>query len=297
MAKTMIWVGYFGTEEEFEKYMNQDAFYNWWKEYDEDNKELSCQFCKELGIMSYDEDFLIMKYAQEGMNELLNLIPADTEKIKEAMEVEGVKYCNAFVSYECCSGISPKKALNTTSMKYLGSFKFELDPSGTVGSLAGLRYLIWLGTTDKSREEFMEYFNQEEYMKQLEAYESGQTKKRPDPELRCRFCKDIDLKYYYPEFLTVKILDHREDSFKLVRDMIQNKLISDRFIQSRIDDSNIKSANCIFCYIPNGYKDKKKDQKIFIKKKSYGEFETPKKYVDELPSYNGIKYLGGFQAG
>ena len=155
MSKIMIWVGHFDTEEEFEKYMNQDSFYDWWKEYDEDNKELSCQFCKELGIMSYDEDFLIMKYAQEGMNELLNLIPADTDKIKEAMEAAGVKDCNAFVSYECCSGISPKKALNAASVKYLGSFQFELNPEGAEGSMAGLRYLIWLGTTDKSHEEFM----------------------------------------------------------------------------------------------------------------------------------------------
>lgn len=296
MNKTMIWVGHFDTEEEFEKYMNQDAFYNWWKEYDEDNKELRCQFCKELGVMSYDEDFLIMKFAPEGMNELLNLIPADTVKIKEAMEAAGVKDCNAFVSYECCSGISPKKALNTTSMKYLGSFKFELDPAGTEGSLRGLRYLIWLGTTHKSREEFMEYFNQDEYMKQLEAYESGQTKKRPNSELRCRFCKDINIKYYYPEFLTVKIFDQKEDSVMIVREMIKNKFIPDRFIQFRIDESKIKTANCIFCYIPNGFKDKKRDQKLFIKKPSYGELETPKKYVDELPSYNGIKYLGGFQA-
>ena len=295
MAKTMIWVGYFGTEEEFEKYMNQDAFYNWWKEYDEDNKELSCQFCKELGIMSYDEDFLIMKYAPEGMNELLNLIPAETEKIKEAMEAEGVKYCNAFVSYECCSGISPKKALNTTSMKYLGSFKFELDPGGTEGSIANWEFLIWLGTTDKSREEFMEYFNQDEYMKQLEAYESGQTKKRPDPELRCRFCKDIDIKYYYPEFLTVRIYDSEEDSFHIVRDIIQSKYIPDWAIQFNVDKSKIKTANCVFCYIPNGYNDKKKNQKIFIKRKDSS--FVPKKFVDELSSYNGIKYIGGFHAG
>ena len=297
MSKIMIWVGQFESENDFEKYMDQTDFRNWWTDYDEDNKELSCPFCKELGVTEYDEDFLIMKYAPEGMSELLNLIPADTAKIREAMEAKGVNDCNAVVCYECCSGISPKKALSATSVKYLGSFQFELNPEGAEGSMAGLRYLIWLGTTDKSREEFMEYFNQDEYMKQLEAYESGQTKKRPNPELRCQFCKDIDLKYYYPEFLTVKILDHREDSFKLVRDMIQNKLISDRFIQIRIDESNIKSANCIFCYIPNGYKDKKKDQKLFIKKKSYGDFGIPKKHVDELPSYNGIKYLAGFEAG
>ena len=144
MSKTMIWVGHFDAEADFEKYMDQTDFRNWWSEYDEDNKELSAPFCKELGVTEYDEDFLIMKYAPEGTAELLNLIPADTDKIKEAMEAAGVKDCNAFVSYECCSGISPKKALNATSVKYLGSFQFELNPEGAEGSMAGLRYLIWL---------------------------------------------------------------------------------------------------------------------------------------------------------
>ena len=59
MSKIMIWVGQFDSEADFEKYMDQSAFRQWWKEYDEDNKELRCQFCKELGVMDYDEDSLI----------------------------------------------------------------------------------------------------------------------------------------------------------------------------------------------------------------------------------------------
>ena len=67
MSKIMIWVGQFDSEADFEKYMDQSAFRQWWKEYDEDNKELRCQFCKELGVMSYDEDFLIMKFTSDGL--------------------------------------------------------------------------------------------------------------------------------------------------------------------------------------------------------------------------------------
>ena len=59
MSKIMIWVGQFDSEADVEKYMDQSAFRQWWKDYDEDNKELRCQFCKELGVMNYDEDFLI----------------------------------------------------------------------------------------------------------------------------------------------------------------------------------------------------------------------------------------------
>ena len=81
MSKIMIWVGQFDSEADFEKYMDQSAFRQWWKDFDEDNKELRCQFCKELGVMSYDEDFLIMKFTSDGLAGLLNLIPADTQKI------------------------------------------------------------------------------------------------------------------------------------------------------------------------------------------------------------------------
>lgn len=291
MNKIMIWVGQFNSEADFEKYMDQSAFYKWWKKYDEDNKELCCQFCKELGVMNYDEDFLIMKYASNGMNELLNLIPAETSKIHEAIEKAGISQCNAVICYNCSCGISPQKAKKAVSMNYLGSYKFEQNIEGVTGSLAGLEYMIWIGRTEKSREEFMEYFNQDIYMKELEAYNSCQAKKRPNPEHRCQFCKDIDIKYYYPEFLKVTIIDYLEDPFKMVREMIDNKLIPDWSIEVDIKEYNIKPANCIFCYIPNGFKDKKKNQRIFIKKKNYDSYETPKKYVDELRSYNGINYL------
>lgn len=85
MSKIMIWVGQFDSEADVEKYMDQSAFRQWWKDYDEDNKELRCQFCKELGVMNYDEDFLIMKFTSDGLAGLLNLIPADTQKISLSM--------------------------------------------------------------------------------------------------------------------------------------------------------------------------------------------------------------------
>ena len=37
-----------------------------------------------------------------------------------------------------------------------------------------------------------------------------------------------------------------------------------------------KPSNCIVCYIPNGFKDNKRNQKIFIKKKNYDSYETPR---------------------
>ena len=127
--------------------------------------------------------------------------------------------------------------------------------------------------------------------KEIRDYKESRTKKRPNPEHRCQFCKDINIKYYYPEFLTVEIKDEPENPFNLVRMMIDNKLVLDWYIESDIDEYHIKPSNCIVCYIPNGFKDNKRNQKIFIKKKNYDSYETPEKFVNELDSYNGIQYL------
>ena len=118
MSKIMIWVGQFDSEADFEKYMDQSAFRQWWKEYDEDNKELRCQFCKELGVMDYDEDSLIMKYSSEGLENLLNVIPADTDKIKEILRAKKITVANAAIMYNSHEGISLQKATRV-SKKYL----------------------------------------------------------------------------------------------------------------------------------------------------------------------------------
>ena len=298
MSKIMIWVGQFDTEADFEKYMDQSAFRQWWKEYDEDNEEMRCQFCKELGVMDYDEDFLVMKYASAGIIDLLNLIPANTEKISKVITEKGIEKANAVVCYNCREGISSKKAETASSMTYLGSFEFELSSDGVSDSTAGLRYMIWIGTTDKSRDEFMEYFNQDEYMKEIRDYEEGRTKKRPNPDHRCQFCKDLNIKFYNPEFLRINIDEaHVMNSIQLVQSVIMDNNILDIWVEKSLnrhgfnDDSN----NCVFCYIPNGFRDKKKNQKIFILKESMkGSLGIPKKYIEEITDYNGLCYLTTF---
>ncbi|WP_290379015.1 immunity 22 family protein [Duncaniella muris] len=293
MSKLMIWVGQFDSKADFEKYMDQSDYRKWWAEYDEVNKEMRCQFCKELGVMSYDEDFLIMKYAPSGLRELLNLIPADTKKIIQTLADNGIENANAAIMYNCREGISAKKAENSTTMIYLGSYDFELSPEGVVGSTtAGLRYMIWIGSTDKGRDEFMEYFNQDAYLQEQQDYEEGRTQKRPNTDHRCQFCKDLGIKFYYPEFLRVRFCDIKIDPVKMIVDVINDSNILESWIEDDCLEYCVPNANCVVCYIPNGFKDKKKDQKIFILKEEYrGLLGVPKQYVEELSDYNGIKYL------
>ena len=299
MTKIMIWVGQFDSEADFEKYMDQSAFRQWWKEYDEDNKELRCQFCKELGVMDYDEDSLIMKYSSEGLENLLNVIPADTDKIKEILRAKKITVANAAIMYNSHEGISLQKATNTVSVSFLGSFIFELNPTGTTVSTAGLKYMTWIGHTDKNETEFMEYFNQEQYLKELEAYESGQSKKRPNPEHRCQFCKDLGIKFYYPEFLRIKIdKTCTMNSVQLIQSVIIDNNVLDCWVEKSLNRNGLNNAsnNCTFCYIPNGFRDKKKNQKVFILKENMkGHLGIPKKYVEEIADYNGLRYLSTFE--
>ena len=104
--------------------------------------------------------------------------------------------------------------------------------------------------------------------------------------------KDIYDLVYLDSINENEILFYKDiDRTKLHRKKIDNKLVLDWYIESDIDEYHIKPSNCIVCYIPNGFKDNKRNQKIFIKKKNYDSYETPKKFVDELDSYNGIQYL------
>lgn len=299
MSKIMIWVGQFDSETDFKKYMDQSAFRKWWKEYDEDNKELRCQFCKELGLMDYDEDFLIMKYAPSGLLELLNLIPADTQKINQAVVSNGIEKANVAIMYNCRAGISTQNATNAVSVSFLGTFDFDLNPTGTTASTAGLKYMTWIGHTDKTEAEFMEYFNQEQYLKELEEYESDKTKKRPNPEHRCQFCKDLGIKFYYPEFLRIKIDEtHSLNSVELIQSVIKNDKMFDGWIERTLVRENLDSNlnNCAFCYIPNGFRDKKKNQSVFILKESMkGSLGLPKKYIEDIGQYNGLYFLWKFE--
>lgn len=298
MSKIYIWIGEFPSEAEFEKYMDQSAFRQWWAEHDEDNLELSCPFCKELGLGCYDEDFLIMKYSPQGPDGLLNLIPANTQKLKEAMAEKGITHANAVICYNCGEEISPQRAPKSVSVTFLGSFKFELENTGTDATTAGVRYMAWIGTTTKSKKEFMEYFNQDLYLQELKDYEEGKTRKRPNPENRCQFCKDIDIKFYYPQFLRIKICETVESPLVLLREVIQDNNIPDRWIEFDLEKYNIDilHINCAFCYVPNGFRDKKKDQKVYIVKEDMkGLLGIPKKHVNELSSYNGLTYLGTYK--
>jgi Immunity protein 22 len=74
MSKLHIWLGNFASDKDLERYLDQKKYLEAWAVYDnepptgneeedaEPSPELRCDFCKEVDLDTYDEDFMIMKY-------------------------------------------------------------------------------------------------------------------------------------------------------------------------------------------------------------------------------------------
>lgn len=296
MAKMMFWAGYFPPEEDFEKYMDQTAFYQWWKEHDEDNLELRCQFCKELGIASYDEDFLIMKYLEESsdIQDFIDYVPAKNDLIRAEVARIGLKQANALICYDKGKDIPMTLVENPTSMSYLGLFNYSTKEIMSRFSTIGMKFSMFVGTITQTKEEFMEYFNQDAYMEELRRYENGETKKKPNPDLRCQFCKDLGITHYYPEFLKIKFTGEEVDAASLLSEVVIEENIID-IIPHLLKKVQVVAANCAFCYIANGFRNKKLDQFINIHKKNTpSEWGRKKGAIDELDNYNGLKFIGSY---
>lgn len=87
--------------------------------------------------------------------------------------------------------------------------------------------MTWAGITNKSKEEFMQYFNQDKYLEELNLFNEGKITKRPDPNIRCQFCKDINIDFYHPEFLNVKIEEKIVDATELVQLVVNDEQLND----------------------------------------------------------------------
>ena len=87
-------------------------------------------------------------------------------------------------------------------------------------------------------------------------------------------------------------------SFLLVQSVIIDNNVLDCWVEKSLNRNGLNNAsnNCTFCYIPNGFRDKKKNQKVFILKENMkGHLGIPKKYVEEIADYNGLRYLSTFE--
>ena len=129
-----------------------------------------------------------------------------------------------------------------------------------------MEFSVFIGNTDKSEAEFMEYFNQDDYIKVLQDYQTGISRKKPAPELRCQFCKDVGLDYYYPELLSFKMVDAPLPGNVLLEEVVNDPKLYD-VLSQRLASMAIENANVAFRYAANGFRDKSKDRYISIYKR------------------------------
>ena len=171
-----------------------------------------------------------------------------------------------------------------SSVAYIGIHEYSTREIESRFSTAGIEFSTFVGTTDKSKEEFMKYFDQSEYMQALQDYQAVKSKKKPNPELRCQFCKDVGLDFYYPELLRVTFSDKLIpiDAELLLQEVLKEPIFYDGLYLD-LERVNIYKANCAFCYVANGFRNRLLDKHICIYMKNTPKLiKRKKKDIDEL---------------
>lgn len=155
MGKIHIWVGNFESKEAFEEYFSQESYLKAWSIYDnepptgkedddqEPDPELRCQFCKEIGVDNYDEDFIVLKYYHkpQKINMILNDIPGDTSEFLKLCEEHEIQDTNVLIAYEN-HDLTQKNASQTRKMIYLGEIAGLSDTDDKVSLRT---HYLWLG--------------------------------------------------------------------------------------------------------------------------------------------------------
>ncbi|QJB39411.1 immunity 22 family protein [Chitinophaga oryzae] len=197
MGKLHIWVGNFESEALFEKYLDQRQYLEAWAVYDhapptgdpqqdaEPDKAGRCEFCKETGMDTYDEDAIIVRYYDNFIDAAV--VAEDTNADEAALAKLWKKHkpadVNALIAYGD-NELSAKKAAGTKRMQYLGSVE------ETVAGDAGVHHL-WVGEKEMLTEKAAGFKNgqpkkiikalglNEQEVAAITFYYSGQ-KEKPD---------------------------------------------------------------------------------------------------------------------
>ncbi len=170
-----IWAGNFKSKKSLEKYLDQAKYLKAWNIYDnepptgnakedaEPDPALRCEFCKEVGLDTYDEDFLIVKYYSKPVEveSIAGDILTDAGALKKLWKKHNLDNINTVIVYEDNQpGI--KNASQSGSITYLG--KAEKITTGSKGGGAGVHYL-WVGEKETMSPEIVRMVADKEKIK------------------------------------------------------------------------------------------------------------------------------------
>ncbi|EGW30718.1 uncharacterized protein SPAPADRAFT_67966 [Spathaspora passalidarum NRRL Y-27907] len=127
-----VWFGNFVSEADFECYLDQKRCLEAWAIYDnepatgddnnaEPSTELRCDFCKEVDLDFYDEDFMIIKYyPQEDIAIIASDLSVDKRELEALFKKKNIKKFNSVIAYEGAD-LTEEQASNSMGVVYIGN--------------------------------------------------------------------------------------------------------------------------------------------------------------------------------
>ena len=105
--------------------------------------ELRCDFCKEVDLDTYDEDFMIMKYYKKSVDikTVAHDILVDEKELEALCKKHKISDFNSVIAYED-NDLREKNASGSTIVKYIG--KLEQFSEENLSDDSEVHYL-WIG--------------------------------------------------------------------------------------------------------------------------------------------------------
>ncbi|WP_316846932.1 immunity 22 family protein [Pedobacter psychrodurus] len=200
MHITHLWAGKIESERLLETYLDQNIYLKAWAAYDhgpsigghdedsEPSPTLRCQFCKETGLDTYDEDLMIFKYYDDlvDINTIARDSQVDTEQLRKLFKKNKMETCNAIIAYQDKS-LNPKQFSYQGLLRYLGQLDHPESNSKT-----NLKHYLWTGEVKVSPAQIIKSTGlQNSEIKNINFY-YNKAKKRLD-EIIIMEVQDLDL--------------------------------------------------------------------------------------------------------
>lgn len=179
---------------------------------------------------------------------------------------------------------------NADKVKYIGLYEYT-TPTPLITNeetRLGFTDIIWLGETNKSKSDFLKYFDQTDFLNELN------NKKKTTNKFSCEFAEDIGVPYFIESRATIYYSEELKDWKNIVEQSIKNKTLKDRLLDDMVTKKDLK-ANVLVHIAQDDTPNAKSEPKIKIyPKEASKRYPVPKGFTIEKENYNGMKFIGNY---